>query len=112
MDLENILWTLLPLIALIVVSWILSFMGSKVAKKRQEEEAMQGETYGDRSGELFIDMEGEEAFEPARPDRPAGPDFAGPDFAGRAQSAQWDSLQKLGPATPTPRPIKPKWWGA
>ena len=117
MDLENILWTLLPLITLIVISWILSFMGSKVAKKRQEEQVMKGETHGDRSDELFMDMEGDEEFEPARPDRPDGIDTdgidtTGPDFAGRGQSSQWGSLQELGPGTPTPKPIKPKWWGA
>jgi hypothetical protein len=109
MELKDVLWTLLPLIMLIVVSWILSVLGSKVAKKSQEQEQLQGEAHGERSEELFIDVQDEELFEPSRsePEQPAG---AG--HADQGQPAEWGTVQPGEPPPMTSEPIKPRWWGA
>lgn len=107
MELKDVLWTLLPLIMLIVVSWILSFLGSKVAKKSQEQQRLQGEAHGDSSEELFVDVEEEELFEPSRSERPEG---AG--YADQGQPAEWGTVQPDEPPPMTPEPIKPRWWGA
>ena len=107
MELDDILWTLLPLIMLIVVSWVLSFLGSRVTKKRQEEEMLAGETEQGGSGELFMNLGDEELFEPSPTEQPSGPARTR-----RVRSEEWDPLQGTEPPPITPEPIKPKWWGA
>lgn len=107
MEFKGDLWKLLPLLVLIVVSWVLSFVGSRLAKKRQQEQLMRGESPSEKSEEQFMDLEDEDLLEPSSSERSAG--SRRPE---QGQPAEWDGVQGAHPEPLTPEPIRPKWWGA
>ncbi len=102
---EHILYSLLPLILIIFVSWFFSFLGSRV-KKQTEQAPFPLKTETDRDAvHLFLDEdEVMESPKPAQPfpGLPAPPAGSGPPL--------WQP-QPAGPQV-TPKPIEPKWWGA
>jgi hypothetical protein len=107
-DLEKLIPSLLPIILIIVVSWVFSFLASKMRKPQQQEgESAPAERGGDLLGDLFNLGKGQDVFQ--RPQgRPAGP-------AGEIQPMDMGDRRPYqdvrGPSI-SPRPIEPRWWGA
>ena len=102
---EHILYSLLPLILIIFVSWFFSFLGSRV--KKQTEQAPQRPTAGPSEDSVDVFLGNDEVVESPRPAQPfpglpVPPAGSGP------------NLRQPQPTSPqlTPRPIEPKWWGA
>jgi hypothetical protein len=105
-EIEHVLYKLLPLILIIFVSWFFSFLGSRVKKQTQQAPEPQ-KTEGDReAAQLLFDEE--EAMEPPKP---AQSTFGLPLPAQGAATPAPMLPQASGPLV-TPKPIKPKWWGA
>jgi hypothetical protein len=104
----DILYSLIPLVLIILFSWLLSVLGSK---KRQAPEEGQARPQGRPLDQLFDFMSTEEE------ERPAGVSGGQP-TAVRPGGYEWGGLPEARPyqdlAGPriTPDPIKPKWWGA
>jgi hypothetical protein len=104
---ENILYSVIPLVLIILFSWLFSYLGSRMRKEQEEPGAV---TAKDRDYQL-IDLMTDQKEAPR---------------AAEAQSALADwpvafpgTGQKSPMAQPTPgapkinpRPIEPKWWGA
>lgn len=107
MDIENILYSLIPLILIIVFSWLFSFLGSRMKKQaeqgasssagRQESSVMDLLTGGKSEDYLF------------------GSEHTAADQVGQAQrldSADWKTYRDQQAPKVSSKPIKPKWWGA
>jgi len=102
-NLENILKSLLPLIIIIVVSWLFSSLGSRLKKQggTGQDEDRPAEKIFD-----FLTQTKEEAVQPEN-DTTEGR----PADAVRPIAKSWPGYPAGGPQV-TPKPIKPKWWGA
>jgi len=104
----DILYSLIPLVLIILFSWLLSVLGSK---KRQATQEDQGRPQGGPLDQLF------DLMSPQEEERQAG-DSRGQPTAMRPGEYEWGGLPEARPyqdlAGPriTPDPIKPKWWGA
>lgn len=107
-NLENILKSLLPLILIILFSWVFSFLSRK--KKQLEPEK---NTATDRAqAEDLIDIfSGRSGQQPLSSE--AGVENLPPLPSGAASgAARWAPQGRLGPPPVTADPIKPKMWGA
>ncbi len=103
---KDILYSLAPLVLIIVFSWLFSYLGSKMKKQSQGAAPQsQREPQGELM-ELFPDM--------GREDRPGQPQPEQATWApGRPTDVTtWNPQAAGGPPRVTPAPIKPKWWGA
>lgn len=104
-NMDNILYSLIPLVLIILVSWLFSFLGSRGKKKSEATEASDGT----RAGDQFFDfLGGTDEEEEALEERGGEPVAR----FGDGQDAGLGSRVPSGGPEPTPRPIKPKWWGA
>jgi hypothetical protein len=100
---ENLLYSIIPLVLIIVFSWLFSVLGSKMRKQGQE-----GEPSGEKDRpfqltDLFA--QDKEAFGPTAAPLPGmdrQPDLMQPNLR--------TDMPKTAPGTP--KPIEPKWWGA
>lgn len=104
-NLENILYSLLPLIIIIVISWLFSSMGSRLKKQTP---SAGGETEPSQSRRL-IDF----ITEGVETETPAGQEPRG-EMPGQERpegAVVWPRATTRGP-TVSPKPITPKWWGA
>ncbi len=94
-----ILKSLIPLILIILFSWLFSLLGSKARKTSENTENSADKNLGDR----ILEMMREEPEEIPRESAGKGP-------------VQIDSRMGMPPQTRTPvvtsKPINPKWWGA
>jgi len=107
MDIENILYSLIPLILIIVFSWLFSFLGSKMKKQAQQgasssagrqESSMMDLLTGEKSEDNLFGSEGTAADQPGQ--------------AQRLDPTDWMTNRgQQGPKVSS-KPIKPKWWGA
>lgn len=119
---QSILWSLVPLILIVVLSWLFSVLG---AKKKQEAAGSE-DSGGVRAGDQFFDFfnQGERRDEPLddRPTSMAGidPRSGAPEtshseilagLTGQYPVADHPARALQGPEV-TAKPIKPKWWGA
>jgi hypothetical protein len=102
---ENILYSLLPLILIIFVSWFFSFLGSRVKKHTEQATQNQGTEPEREAAHLFFDKE--EAMESPKPAQHI-PGLSVPISGDRSTLMQ---PQSASPQV-SPKPIKPKWWGA
>jgi hypothetical protein len=105
---ENILYSIVPLILIILFSWLFSFLGSKM-RKQQPDEAVPEQEKG-RDFRL-IDLLTDQTEPPQTTDSRTAPlDWRGAEPGSRPPVQQSPTI----PAGPqvTPRPIRPKWWGA
>lgn len=106
-DTDNILYSIIPLILIILFSWLFSLLGSKMRKQGKEAEAT-GEK--DRAYQLMDLLlpdkagSGPAANQLPGIDRPA--ELPQPDLPIK--------MPKTAPGSPpvTAKPIEPKWWGA
>lgn len=104
-NLENILYSLLPLVLIIIFSWLFGLLGSRMKKRaastdnsttRREEGADLFDIFAPRSGEQ------PGASQPGMENLPPLP----------ADATTWAPQRRLAPPPVTADPIKPKMWGA
>ncbi len=95
-DMESILYSLIPLVLIILFSWLFSFLGSKMKKPSENGEQVPGRVLGDR----FFDLMKEDAEEVPQQRQP--------------QTTQPGITIPQGSGAPlvSAKPITPKWWGA
>ncbi len=106
-NIENILWSLVPLVLIILFSWLFSFLGSKMKKPEENSEASAGKNLGDRILEMM--KEGAEEVPPQQAaGGPAQPVAKSPFSMGSNVRLP----QQSGGPPVTAKPINPKWWGA
>lgn len=105
MDVEKVLYSLIPLILIILFSWLFSFLGSRM--KRETDQADTEDTADDRLMDFLtgradddpLVLRGEESAERSGESVPV-------DSTGSQK--YWD----LQAPRITSDPIRPKWWGA
>jgi len=106
-DTDNILYSIIPLILIILFSWLFSLLGSKMRKQGKETEATGEKSRGYQLMDLLL------------PDKPeSGP--AANQLPGTERPAELPQpnlpvqMPKTAPGSPpvTAKPIEPKWWGA
>jgi hypothetical protein len=104
----NILYSLIPLILIIVFSWLFSRLGSKMRKQGQEDEPVGEKNREFQLMDLFAqDKEGLGPTAAQYPGmEPLPPEYMQPDPRARMPRADGGGPQV------TPKPIEPKWWGA
>ncbi|MBI5569989.1 MAG: hypothetical protein HY914_08600 [Desulfomonile tiedjei] len=118
-NLKDILYSLLPLILIIFISWFFSFLGPKMKKQIEEgTKAGNGESRNELL-EIFLGQgSAKGAGPPAESPEPRS-EMPGPGLSmpGSGVPAPGDKAAPMplprytGPPV-TPEPIKPKWWGA
>jgi hypothetical protein len=102
-NMDNLLYSLIPLVLVIVLSWLFSFLGSR--RKRQAEGTESVATT--RSGDQFFDL-----FPVREDELHEEPEIPRPDDVRTIRDAAWPpNIPTRGPE-PAPKPITPKWWGA
>lgn len=104
---ENILYSIIPLILIILFSWLFSFLGSKMRKQQEETNAAPEKGHDYQLIDLLTDQKPVPSAAESQP-APLNWTTAFPAADQRVPKS---------PATPggpqvTPRPIRPKWWGA
>ncbi|MGB6066322.1 MAG: hypothetical protein WBG50_16085 [Desulfomonilaceae bacterium] len=106
-DSKSALYSLIPLILIILFSWLFGLLGSKLKKPPEEGEVGLKSEPEDKPIDLFGEMM-----------QQVGRGYAGGNAGGNEQQAPpagvgVTRIQKglTGP-TVTPKPITPKWWGA
>ena len=104
-NLENILYSLLPLVLIVVFSWLFGLLGSRMKKQaassgKPAEQREEGENLFD----LFAARSGGQpgAWEPGMESLPPPPTDAAP----------WARRRGVNPSLVRADPIKPKMWGA
>jgi hypothetical protein len=106
----EVLWSLIPLVLIIVFSWLFSLMGSKVKKQQpQGKEPMPGEG----AGSPFLDMllkVGQEEEEPRTDARLPVKEI--PSSPMSLEPGAWNAQNVSSPTQISSEPITPKWWGA
>jgi hypothetical protein len=104
-NLQNILYSLLPLVLIIVFSWLFGLLGSRMKKRAASagNSTTQREE-GEDLFDLFATRSGEQpdASQPGMESLPPLPTDAAP----------WALRRGLTPPSVTADPIKPKMWGA
>jgi hypothetical protein len=102
---DNILYSIIPLILIIVLSWLFSFLGSK---KRKETEGAENSS-GMRVADQFFDFvaKGEERQEVPRE---GPPEWA--EVRDRSPDTPWIRQPAMRGPQISAKPIEPKWWGA
>ena len=107
MEIENVLYSLIPLVLIVVFSWLFSLMGSRMKKEQQDESISSTEFPQDRSLDIFSEEEDEEWLVPGQEaaQEPSG------QFP-HARPVEVTNRHGLQAPDITPEPIRPKWWGA
>jgi hypothetical protein len=103
---ENILYSLAPLIIIIFLSWLFSHMGSRSRRKAASAPKETESQSGDRIMEMLMgkkvdEMPSEQRDEVTSPWPAPGTSMGG-----------WNNQRLPSGPEPTPKPIKPRWWGA
>jgi len=104
---ENILYSLIPLILIIVFTWLFGFIGSKMKKGQQSKPAGTEPEKEDNLFDLLLSKGEDEPHPSQAPPQPGILTIPAPGGgAGWARSGA-----PVGPQV-TSKPIEPKWWGA
>lgn len=103
---DNILYSLLPVVIIILISWAFSFLGSKKRRQGDDLEPEPQTSPRDQFFDFLSDQAEEEEGGAARRDMTGGRPGA------HAEPDVWAPDVPAGGPTVTPKPIKPKWWGA
>jgi hypothetical protein len=107
MDSGDLLKSLIPLILIIVFSWLFSALGSRMKKRAEQEQADTETDIGEEIFNLFSAGSEEEPHD--------SPDYmhsVEQEAIGPEAGTDWDSVDRYGSPVVTPDPIKPRWWGA
>lgn len=109
LNIKNVLFSLIPLILIVLFSWLFSSMGSRAKREGQESSFPSEKSPLETMTLLFGDEEeAEERYLQAHEDDAID---AGEEF-GHVDSTNWRSHDDLRAPTVSPDPIKPRWWGA
>ena len=107
-DIKNVLYSLIPLILIILFSWLFGVLGSKMKKPTEESDVSLKRGPEDQPFDILSAIR-EAAGQGPEPqgglkisDRTATP----------MESVAWGTGTGPGGPTVTPKPITPKWWGA
>jgi hypothetical protein len=100
---DNLLYSLIPLIVIILLSWLFSYLGSRRRKETEGEE-----TSGTRAGDQFFDFFDRSEEE----ETPTGATVGRPEVREEFGGGVWSDHPALRGPEVTAKPIKPKWWGA
>jgi hypothetical protein len=109
MDLKQLLFSLLPLILIVIFSWLFS---SRRSKQNGREDTNETFIFNDREEVIYEEAaEKNESFHPTMiPADGYQTENAGPEMLGHHKAlykGRMASQQMI-----SPEPIKPKWWGA
>ncbi len=104
-NITNVLYSLLPLIVIIFLSWLFSQMGAKAKKRTETTEKGSPSLAGDQIMDILLGK-GSTNKEPA----PQPTESPGGSPSMTVES--WDVQRPVSTSAPTPKPITPKWWGA
>jgi len=102
-SIENLLYSLIPLLLIIAASWFFSFLGPRKKPKTSDELPGTAPKSVDQLFDLF--PQGEEEVREA-------PGTARPGDVRDARQIAWPSKMPMKGPEPTPKPITPKMWGA
>lgn len=104
-NLDNILYSLIPLILILVLSWLFSFLGSKKRQETESAEHSGSARVADQFFDFFAqDREREEVRQEGPPQRA--------DVRGGSQDSLWTGRSTMRGPQISAKPIEPKWWGA
>lgn len=105
----EVLWSLIPLILIILFSWLFSLMGSKLKNQPQGKAPAPKEGTGSPILDMLLNID--EKKEEAQPRPPApGKEIGGGPV--RFEPGAWNQPSISGPTQVSSEPITPKWWGA
>ena len=105
MEIKDLLLSLLPIILIVIFSWLFSSRGSK---QKEEEQIEETNFYSDAKEDEF-----EEAIEKDRVYHPMQKYMER--YANREQGGYFQKMMAgydTSQYSENPKPIKPKWWGA
>lgn len=114
MEIEKLLYSLIPLILIIIFSWFFSFLGKKIGQREPDGEEVQTTEYrGDEQRgpvdlfELLTDDEEEEEV----PRREQTEIYQPPGDMSWDYEGTYSPYEHRGAPTVSPEPIRPKFWG-
>jgi hypothetical protein len=105
---KNVIWSLVPLILIILFSWLFGFLGKKMKKPQEDATGSLERAPEDQPLDIFSAMR-EAAGQISTSEGPTGASDRLPSSAG---SQVWRPDKGLTGPRVTPKPITPKWWGA
>lgn len=104
---QNILYSLAPLIIIIFLSWLFSHMGARARKQAASPPRESESQPGDGIMEMLMGKKVDEAPPDRRDEVPSPwPAASGTSVGG------WNNQRLPSGPEPTPKPITPRWWGA
>lgn len=107
-DTKNVIWSLVPLILIILFSWLFGVLGKKMKKPPQETDASSERVPEDQPLDIFSALR-QAAGQISAPEENVNVSERAPTPAG---SQGWrPDMASTGPRI-TSKPITPKWWGA
>ncbi len=104
-NITNILYSLLPLVVIIFLSWLFSQMGAKAKKRAETQQKESSPLPGDQIIDMILGKRGMDDASARTPE-----DFPTRDPG--VPSETWKPNKSGAGPQPTPKPITPKWWGA
>ncbi len=110
-DVRDILFSLIPLILIVIFSWIFSLLGSRM-KQKAEEAKESGEGWTEEEFLQLFTRDDEDEERKERYDQSEYPSYQMSDQEAYDYGMQeWErrTVEAGGPVV-TPDPIKPKWW--
>ena len=102
---ENILYSLIPLVIIVFISWLFSFLASK---RRKEQDGVETEHESARTQFLQFLSNGDEIEEETATEQ----DMRRTDALSYDDRHNWTPDVPQGGPEVTPKPIEPKWWGS
>jgi hypothetical protein len=112
-DIKNVLYSLIPLILIILFSWLFGLLGSKMKKPTDEEDVSLKRGSEDQPFDILSAIREAAGQRP----EPQGPEPQGAlkisdRTATPIERGVWGTGRGSGGPVVTPKPITPKWWGA
>jgi hypothetical protein len=105
----EVLWSLIPLILIIIFSWLFSLMGSKVKNQPQGKAPAPKEGTGSPILDMLLNLD--KSKEEVQPGPPV-PAKEVPGAQTPLEPGAWNPPSISRPTQVSSEPITPKWWGA